>query len=91
MSTDNDTAKQKLTPAQQRAMTILARLADEDTFRWPNMVWDGHPKRDWPRQTMDALVRRGLLENKGKRMGAGITSGYYCLTASGRQVLNDHS
>jgi hypothetical protein len=80
----------KLTPAQQRAMTILARLHDENTFRWPNMVWDGHPKRDWPRRTMDALVRRGLVERKGKRIGGGISSSYYCLTAGGREALNHH-
>jgi hypothetical protein len=90
MSTDKDTAKRKLTPAQLRVMAILALLADENTFRWPNKVWDGHPKSDWPRQTMDALVRRGLVERKGKRMGAGITSRYYCLTEAGRRVLSHH-
>ena len=37
MSTSNDIPK--LTPTQQRAMTILARLHDEDSFRWPNQVW----------------------------------------------------
>jgi hypothetical protein len=80
----------KLSPAQIRALRILAPIIDEDTLRWPSQIWKGHPRRDGSRPTLAALTRRGLIEHKMKRMGGGIYHGYYCLTEAGREVLTHH-
>ena len=71
-------------------LAILAPLKDEDTHRWPNMVWEGHPTGDMPLKTMNVLMRLGLVELKKKSMGGGITTRYYCLTEAGRQYVPPH-
>jgi len=78
----------ELTPDQLRVLAILAPLKDEDTFRWPNMVWEGHPTGDMPLNTMNVLIGCGLVELKKKNMGGGITNRYYCLTEAGRQYVS---
>jgi hypothetical protein len=77
----------KLTKPQKRVLTLLAPIVNERTFRWPGSVLGQQPHRVWPRQTMDALRRRGLVTLSHKRMGAGITHTYSHLTEAGRQAL----
>jgi hypothetical protein len=75
----------------ERVVLTLAKIKTEDTFRWPSKVLLALPRHQRRKPTLHALLARGLVEHKHKRMGAGITCFYYRLTKQGRHVAGSLS
>lgn len=87
----------KISPSQRVVLTMIARDDEAprgplgDPYGWPGATcwrgWNGHRAR-----SVKALRRKGLIRLGIKRMGAGISSGYWTLTEEGvRHVSSSRS